>query len=236
MANVDVTEGRRERLAERMLDPPAEPLAPPLAPTATPAARNSPHRQPFGSVRPEEHLFQYSERADLPEIRTSFLSRRPVIAGTAFVVALGIGALGYFLLGSAGEQTRTPQTAEPPATTVQNSPETLVEAPSSTPGPPAAVPPSVTAEASPEVVPDTPIENTVTPQPTATSENLEYVFLQRPGVNIRSTPSANGPVLGTLPKGTRFTALSREGDWIQIESSRLKGWINSQFLGPNKPR
>jgi alginate O-acetyltransferase complex protein AlgI len=36
-------------------------------------------------------------------------------------------------------------------------------------------------------------------------------------------------------KGTQFTVSSREGDWVQVENAQLKGWINSQFLGPNKP-
>jgi uncharacterized protein YraI len=51
-----------------------------------------------------------------------------------------------------------------------------------------------------------------------------------------TTPATNGPVVGTAPKGTRFKVSKRDGDWIQVESDRLKGWINSQFLGPNNPR
>ena len=62
------------------------------------------------------------------------------------------------------------------------------------------------------------------------------VFLERPGVDIRSAPSANAPVLGAAPRGTQFTATGREGDWVQVENTRLKGWINSQFLAPDKPR
>jgi SH3-like domain-containing protein len=68
------------------------------------------------------------------------------------------------------------------------------------------------------------------------TQNRDIVFLQRPGVNIRATPAANGLVLGTAPKGTRFKVAKRDGDWIQVERDRLKGWINSQFLGPNDPR
>ena len=63
----------------------------------------------------------------------------------------------------------------------------------------------------------------------------DLVFLQRPAVNIRSAPSGTAPVLGTAPRGTQFTATSREGDWVHVENTRLKGWINSQFLAPNKP-
>ena len=86
-----------------------------------------------------------------------------------------------------------------------------------------AVAASLTAEGTPQVAP-----SAVTPP--------EFVFLQRPGVNIRSAPSGNAPVLGSAPKGTRFTATSREGDWVEVENTGLKGWISSQFLGPNRPQ
>jgi uncharacterized protein YraI len=88
---------------------------------------------------------------------------------------------------------------------------------------------SLTAAASPQV-------GAVTPQTTSTAQNPDLVFLQRPGVNIRSAPSANAPVLGTAPRGTQFTATGREGDWVQVENTRWKGWINSQFLAPDKPQ
>ena len=88
---------------------------------------------------------------------------------------------------------------------------------------------SLTAPASPQV-------GAVTPQTTSTAQNPDLVFLQRPGVNIRSAPSANAPVLGTAPRGTQFTATGREGDWVQVENTRLKGWINFQFLAPDKPQ
>jgi hypothetical protein len=50
----------------------------------------------------------------------------------------------------------------------------------------------------------------------------DLVFLQRPAVNIRSAPSGTAPVLGTAPRGTQFTATSREGDWVHVENTRLK--------------
>ena len=68
------------------------------------------------------------------------------------------------------------------------------------------------------------------------TKHRPWLSLQRPGVNIRSAPSGNAPVLGTAPRGTQFIASSREGDWVHVENTRLKGWINSQFLGPNKPQ
>jgi hypothetical protein len=157
-------------------------------------------------------------------------SRGKLIAGTAIVAALGVAVLAYFFLASPG--------TKPPAETAQTSPvassSTGVGSSSETqvlPAPTVAdVPALVTPEASPQVA-----ANPGTPQPNSTAQKPDLVFLQRPGVNIRSGPSGTAPALGTAPKGTQFTATGREGDWVQVENTRLKGWINSQFLAPDKP-
>jgi uncharacterized protein YgiM (DUF1202 family) len=60
--------------------------------------------------------------------------------------------------------------------------------------------------------------------------------VQRPGVNIRSGPSANTRVLGSARKGMRLTVRNREGDWVQVESDPFSGWIRSRFLAANEPR
>jgi hypothetical protein len=67
-------------------------------------------------------------------------------------------------------------------------------------------------------------------------KNRDIVFLQRPGVKIRSTPSTTGSVLGTARKGTRFAVTNREGEWVRVDNGRLKGWINAQFLASTQPR
>jgi uncharacterized protein YraI len=243
MAIGDISEARLngDRFAESRLGHPAQLWDRALAATGAPASRDYLlHRDALGPVTREEHAFESYEQADLPALRTSFASGRKLIAGTALVAALGVGAAAYFLSGPSGERTLATQTAESPPTAVQSAPETPVQAapttPTSPPEPPAAVAwpdlaPSVTVEASPQAGPDAVAGHTTTPQTVPPWEN-QIFFLQRPGVNIRSTPSANGPALGTAPKGTRFSAISREGDWIQVENGRLKGWINSQFLAP----
>jgi cytoskeletal protein RodZ len=201
-------------LAEDSLSMPAELWAPPLAPLGDEDA--------FVAPGP---------------------SRRTLIAGIAIVAALGVAVLTYFFLASPG--------AKPPAETAQTSPvvssptgvgpssETQVQ-PAPTVAEPSPsgvvpspdVPASLAAEAPPQVA-----ASAVTPQTNSTAQNPDdLVFLQRPGVNIRSGPSGTAPVLGTAPKGTQFTATAREGDWVQVENTRLKGWINSQFLAPDKPQ
>jgi hypothetical protein len=211
MATVDLTDVRpyRDSFAEDRLGPPAELwAAPPLAPIG------------------DEDAFHPPEPSDLSE---SFGSRRQLIAGTAIVAALGAAVLTYFFLASPG--AKAPAETSPIAsspTAVKSSSETQVQAAPTVAEPsPGAVAASLTAAASPQAV---------TPQTASTAQNPDLVFLQRPGVNIRSAASANAPVLGTAPRGTQFTATGREGDWVQVENTRLKGWVNSQFLAPDKPQ
>ena len=160
-------------------------------------------------------------------------------------MALGAAALAYFFfLGSPGVKApaetaeTSPLTSSPTRaatsseTQVQPAPTVVEPSPgASGAGPSPDVPSSLTAEA-PQIAP-----STVTPPTTSAAQNPDdLVFLQRPGVNIRSAPAGNAHVLGTAPKGTQFTATAREGDWVRVENTRLKGWINSLFLAPDKPR
>jgi hypothetical protein len=127
---------------------------------------------------------------------------------------------------------------------VQSSPEVLVQTASRMPEHPREpdavawpdIPPSITAETSPDAAPNAVTANVAPNQTVSGSQNQEIVFLQRSGVNIRSTPSTNGPILGTAPKGTRLKVINREGEWVQVESGRSSGWINSQFLAPDEPQ
>ena len=66
-------------------------------------------------------------------------------------------------------------------------------------------------------------------------ETSDILFLQRPGVNMRAEPSAKSRVLGTAPKGTRFSVMNRSGKWVYVDSGRFKGWMIARFLGPNAP-
>jgi hypothetical protein len=224
------------------LDHPGEFWAPPLAPTET---RDVPLRQEtLGPATRDEHSFQPLEENCFAETETSFGSRRKLIeliVGITIVAALVIITLAY-LWAPAGEKSVAQSAESPPA--VQSSPEVLAQTASRTPepsrDPPAAVawpdlPLSITVETSPEAAPDAPAANAAPHQTVSVSQNRDIVFLQRPGVNIRSTPSTNGPVLGTAPKGTRLKVTNREGDWVQVESGRSSGWINSQFLAPLEP-
>jgi hypothetical protein len=236
MATVDITDVRPNgnSFAEGRLNPPDEVWAPPLAPNGTTTAGHVLLREEtFRPVIGGEDSFQPLEPSNLYE---TFGSRRKLVAGAAIIAALGVAGLTYFFLASPGAKVPA-ETTESSPIAAQTSSETPVQpAPTVTvPEPSRAasgvVPPASVTEASPQVAP-----SAVTPQTPSAAQNRDFVFLQRPGVNIRSAPSGNAPVLGSAPKGTRFTATSREGDWVQVENTGLKGWINSQFLAPNKPQ
>jgi len=78
-------------------------------------------------------------------------------------------------------------------------------------------------------------DSAVVRQPAPRPQSSQFVFLQRPGVNVRSTPSLTGSVIASLPKGTRFQVLEHGGDWVQVKSGSSKGWVNARFIGPNAP-
>lgn len=51
-----------------------------------------------------------------------------------------------------------------------------------------------------------------------------------PFVNIRELPDTNSSIVGKLYKDSAAAILSYKGDWVQIESGTVKGFIKSEFL------
>jgi Bacterial SH3 domain len=190
----------------------------------------------------DQHLFQPAERSDVHQVLMGFGLQRKLIVGAAIAATLAVGVLAYVFWPAAGEKKAT-ETAEAspavqseavaPGQAAPRSPESSLSGPTTVAWP--DLPPSGIIESVPPITATEPVRNSET-RAVATTQDREIVFLQRPGVNIRSTPATNGSVIGTAPKGTRFKVSNHEGDWVQVEGDRLKGWINSQFLGPNNPR
>ena len=214
----------------------------PIAPAQpTPADYSFFREQAFGPPPGDEYSCQPTQQGDLHQIITSFGSQRKLVLGIAVGAALGVAALAYVIWPSAGEKAT--QAAES-TSVVQSPPVAPVSAapPISQPslaGLPAIAwpdpPPSGILEASPQIGAARPTGNIGTRQTVPVPQNRGIAFVQRPSVNIRSIPSTTGSILGTAGKGARFKVAKREGDWVQVESDRVTGWINSQFLGPNKP-
>jgi hypothetical protein len=245
MATEDLIRARPsgDSFAKSSFDDPVEFWDPPLAPTVTLDGDDMSLRPALGLATRDER-FKPLEKSDFGEPGTGFEPHRKLIAGTVILAVLGISALA-FIWASIGEKKNTQSEQSAPAVqSSQSSPQppaqTASRKPESPPDPSVAVawpdlPASVTVE-TPEVAPVAPTGNTAPRQTVSASQKPDIVFLQRPGVNIRSAPSANGRVLGAAPKGTRFKVTNREGDWVQVESDRFRGWIKSQFLAANELR
>jgi len=229
--------------AESSVDHSANSWVAPLAPTGPFAGNDTFLReQAFGPTPEDEHLVEPAQQSDR-QILTSFGLRRKLITGCAVVAVLTIGALAYAFRPTAGDKKETETAKTAPA--VQSAPAAPVRSPPQPAEPslaaPTAVawpdlPPSGIVEAAPQVAPAARTGGSATRQIALAPQKQVMVYLQRPGVNIRSTPSLDGALLGSAPKGTRFKVTRRNGDWAQVKSDRLKGWIKSEFLGPNEPR
>lgn len=49
-------------------------------------------------------------------------------------------------------------------------------------------------------------------------------------VNVRSTSGTDGEIVGKIYDGSAATILSTEGEWYQIESGRVTGYIKSEYF------
>mgnify|MGYP001627157264 FL=1 len=49
-------------------------------------------------------------------------------------------------------------------------------------------------------------------------------------VNIRSTPSTNGKILGVFPKGFKAQVLSSAGGWVKISYDGIVGYVKSDYI------
>lgn len=50
------------------------------------------------------------------------------------------------------------------------------------------------------------------------------------GLNVRSYPSMNGGIIGSLPSGTAVTIYGQTGNWYVIKHQNQTGYVNSQFV------
>jgi hypothetical protein len=72
--------------------------------------------------------------------------------------------------------------------------------------------------------------------PSAGPARGQFVFVQRPNVNIRNAPSDRGLIIGIAQIGGRFVVARSDGEWVQVAQGPWRGWINSRFLASRLPR
>ncbi|MCM3650581.1 SH3 domain-containing protein [Metabacillus litoralis] len=49
-------------------------------------------------------------------------------------------------------------------------------------------------------------------------------------LNVRKTPTTSGARVGSLKKNTIVAVNQVQGDWVQIETTGLKGWVHNDYL------
>jgi hypothetical protein len=230
---------RDDELTESRENHSRECSAPPLASIRSLASGNlGPAHREHALYSDEDDLLNRPEQNDFSESKTSFRSQGKLVTGAGLVAALGVCACAYFLLPSSNDKTASqPAEASAAVEPVPASPVQIAQNGSQSIGAAASTPArsAEPVDASAKVAAAA-LPTTTEPPKRAPARTEDILFLQRPGVNIRSTPSTSGSAVGTAPKGTRFKVTSREADWVQVQNGRLKGWINAQFLGATEPR
>jgi hypothetical protein len=239
-------------------------LVPPLVPNDTPHEFTGPviphdvqNELAGGNVGPKRLLLlpsAASEEDQLSQADTASPLRVKLITGIVALAALT--ALAYFLIPLAADKQPKPPSdrstglQSPPAAPGGETKSAQLPTPSSEPsnppssGPlvqppaePAVAPKDTRIEAPPQIAPTGPqADDAAMASPEGGPERWGVLFLQRSGVNLRSAPSLKARTLGIPAKGTRFQVINREVDWVQVESGRLKGWINGRFLAADQPR
>jgi hypothetical protein len=62
------------------------------------------------------------------------------------------------------------------------------------------------------------------------SQSGRYMLVNADALNVRSKPSADSALVGTLPRNTRVEVLDRSGTWWKIKSGKIQGYVNSSYL------
>ncbi|MCL2587867.1 MAG: N-acetylmuramoyl-L-alanine amidase [Oscillospiraceae bacterium] len=64
---------------------------------------------------------------------------------------------------------------------------------------------------------------------------LFRVTTQSSPLNVRVSPNATAPILGTFARGALLTATRRSGDWLHVTDGKLTGWASAGFLSEAVP-
>ncbi|WP_270298334.1 SH3 domain-containing protein [Eggerthella sinensis] len=49
-------------------------------------------------------------------------------------------------------------------------------------------------------------------------------------LNVRTSPSMDGTIIGSFPAGTAVNVLSVEGDWYQVKYNDTTAYVSSEYL------
>lgn len=74
-----------------------------------------------------------------------------------------------------------------------------------------------------------PAEPTATPKPKSEYDNVG-ISIAADYVNVRKKPNTDSNVVGKLYRGSAATIVKTVGDWVQIRSGQVDGYIKSEYL------
>ena len=117
----------------------------------------------------------------------------------------------------------TPPVTTPPVTTPPVTTPPVTTPPVTTPPvttPPVTTPPATTPAATPTPTPPEPVEQIGLVQLKNSTSRL----------NVRSAPNNSAPIIGKLNHGANVTVIGESGDWYQIESGSIKGYVSKEYI------
>jgi N-acetylmuramoyl-L-alanine amidase len=65
---------------------------------------------------------------------------------------------------------------------------------------------------------------------TTSSKVQKTASITATSLNVRKTPSTKGILVASLKKNASVTVIQEQGDWAQIETNAIKGWVHSDYL------
>ena len=82
-----------------------------------------------------------------------------------------------------------------------------------------------------------PAPSRVTPSDSASEPLNKPRYVNVASLNVRHTPSASGPLIMALPRGTPMKVLDRKDGWLLIDlSPTLEGWVTERFTTVQAPQ
>ncbi|EIJ78995.1 N-acetylmuramoyl-L-alanine amidase, family 3 [Bacillus methanolicus PB1] len=70
--------------------------------------------------------------------------------------------------------------------------------------------------------------NAITDKPAASKNNTGKITVN--SLNVRSSPSLHGSIIGKFQKGEEVTVLSQRGDWTEISFSGKSAWVSNEYV------
>lgn len=161
-----------------------------------------------------------------------------ILFGAGFV--LSVGLFGNYITSSsttmctetelAGMSCTLEQYVDAQSAGAASDPEAIVafpDAPASTPGDAnTAVSDGAVSAETPQ---DPPAEPAATPAPKSEYDNIG-ISIAADYVNVRKHPNTDSKILGKLYRGSAAKIVKTVGDWVQIRSGQVEGYIKSEYL------